>query len=75
MKVTTNRRQMFTRLLRYATLGVVGGAGVSLAAKRRRLMREHKCVNKGICSGCGAYDACGLPQAISAKRVLGNGNG
>lgn len=71
MKTTTNRRQLFTGVLRYATLGLVGISGTSLVAKRRRLVKENKCVNRGICSGCGEFDLCGLPQALSAKRVLG----
>ena len=72
MNTTTNRRGLFTGVLRYATLGLVGISGISLVAKRRRLVKENKCVNRGICSGCSEFDLCGLPQALSAKRVLGN---
>ncbi len=72
IKTTTNRRQLFTSVLRYATLGLVGISGISLVAKRRRLVKENKCVNSGICSGCGQFDLCGLPQALSAKRFLGS---
>jgi hypothetical protein len=54
-----------------ALLGVTGGAAV---AKRRRLVREGKCVNQGVCSGCGVFDECGLPRALSAKLAMRNGN-
>jgi hypothetical protein len=61
------RRQFFRSLLRngsLALLGVAGGVGVT---KRRRLVREGKCVGGGVCSGCGVFDECGLPRALSAK--------
>ncbi|MCK5174064.1 MAG: hypothetical protein KAR47_11785 [Planctomycetes bacterium] len=66
-----NRRSLLLGLLRYATLGLVGAAGGGVIAKRRRLVREGKCVGRGICSACGVFDGCGLPQALSAKQVLG----
>ena len=58
-------------VVRYATLGVIGVSGGMLVSKRRRLVKENKCINKGICSGCGEFDGCGLPQALSAKRAFG----
>lgn len=72
LKTNVNRRQLFTGVLRYATLGLITVSSAVLIAKRRRLTINHKCVNKGICSGCGQFDQCGLPQALSAKRVSGN---
>jgi len=67
-----NRREMLGRVLRYATLGLLGAAGGSGLAKRRRLVREGKCVSRGICRGCEVFEKCGLPQALSAKQVLEN---
>ncbi len=64
------RRQFFRSLLRNASLtllGVAGGVGV---AKRRRLVREGKCVSGGVCCGCEVFDDCGLPRALSARRVF-----
>ncbi len=67
-----NRREMLGRVLRYATLGLLGAAGGWGFAKRRRLVREGKCINHGICRGCEVFEKCGLPQALSAKQVLEN---
>ncbi|MFH1718353.1 MAG: hypothetical protein ABIF19_13450 [Planctomycetota bacterium] len=38
--------------------------------KKRRLMREGKCINSGICAGCKVLGQCGLPAAFSARRTL-----
>ncbi len=71
-----SRRQLLAGVLRYISLGFVAAGGGALFAKRRRLVREGKCINKGICRGCEAFEKCGLPQALSAKDVLaGIGNG
>ncbi|MHC4184568.1 MAG: hypothetical protein ACYSR4_01370 [Planctomycetota bacterium] len=66
----SSRRELLAGVLRYATLGVLGAAGASASLKRRRLVREGTCVNRGICRGCAVLDRCGLPQALSAKEVL-----
>ena len=65
-----SRRQLLAGVLRYATLGLFGAVGGSVVAKRRRLVREGKCINSGICRGCEVFERCGLPQALSAKQVL-----
>jgi len=67
---TQGRRELFAAVLRYATLGALGAVGGSVLAKRRRLVREGKCINCGICRGCEVFERCGLPQALSAKQVL-----
>ncbi|MBA7612845.1 hypothetical protein ES703_20086 [subsurface metagenome] len=67
-----SRRALFVGVFRYATLGLLGVAGGWGFAKRRRLVREGKCVNHGICRGCEVFEKCGLPQALSAKQVLEN---
>ena len=73
-KTTVNRRELMTGVFRHATLGLVAVTSTLLIVKRRRLVKENKCTNKGICSGCGQFDQCGLPQALSAKQVLGEFN-
>jgi hypothetical protein len=65
---TQGRRQLLATALRYATLGLLGAAGASVVAKRRRLVREGKCINEGICRGCEVLETCGLPAALSAKE-------
>ena len=62
-----NRRQLFTSVLRYAALGVLGAVGGSVFAKKRRLAQRGICINREICSSCGIFEECGLPPALSAK--------
>ncbi|HIJ70016.1 MAG TPA: hypothetical protein HPP87_01480 [Planctomycetes bacterium] len=69
---TYSRRELFTGALRYLALGVSGVLGGLSFAKTRRFVREGKCINNGICRGCKAFEKCGLPQALSAGRVLRN---
>jgi hypothetical protein len=65
-----NRRQLFTSVLRYATLGVLGVVGGSVFAKRRRLVKNGICINRQICGSCGVFEECGLPPALSAKTKI-----
>ena len=63
------RRLFITRVLRNASLAVLGLAGGAAIVKRRRLLREGKCLNQGICRGCEVFDECGLPRALSTRNV------
>jgi len=65
-----SRRELFTAILRYAALGAIGSLGGASLVKRRRLIKQGKCINRGICRGCEVFDDCLLPQALSAKQVL-----
>jgi hypothetical protein len=62
-----SRREFFRATARYGLLVLVSVAA-SLAA-RPRTPGGQRCVNRGICSGCGIFADCGLPQALSAKRA------
>ncbi|MHC4616914.1 MAG: hypothetical protein ACYTEQ_04080 [Planctomycetota bacterium] len=71
-----SRRKLLAAGLRYATLGALGAAGSSAFVKRRRLLREGKCINDGFCRYCRVFENCGLPQALQAKEALaGAGDG
>ena len=63
------RRGFFTSLVRSAAAGGLVLAGVFLTARRQSPLNEASCINRGICRGCGAFDGCGLPQALSARRA------
>jgi hypothetical protein len=65
-----NRRQLLEGALRYATLGLLTAGGYAIFSKRNRLLREGKCINSGICTGCEVFKQCGLPQALSARKAL-----
>lgn len=67
-----SRRDFFTTAFRYAASGTLGAVGGFVALKRRRLVKEGKCVNGGICRGCEVFGECVLPQALSAKEVQGD---
>ena len=66
----TSRRELMAKVLRGGVLGLVGAGGGAAVAKRRRLVRQGKCISKGVCRGCGLFEDCGLPAALSAKEVL-----
>jgi len=61
-----SRREFFRAAARYSLLALVAVAA-GLAARPRTAVGQ-RCVNRGICSGCGLFAGCGLPQALSAKR-------
>ncbi len=65
-----NRRQMMIGVLRYAVLSLVGFFTGSAIAKRRRLIKEGKCIERGICGGCKIYEDCQLPAALSKKQFF-----
>ena len=62
-----NRREFLRGVARGAVLG--GIALVALCARRRGAPLRQSCTNGGLCRGCSAYDDCGLPQALTAKRA------
>ena len=64
-----NRRELFAGALRYVALGLLTAGGAGIFAKRRRLVREGKCINDGICTGCEVLARCGLPPALSAREA------
>ena len=69
------RRQFLRDGLRYAILGGLAAVGGKLVARQAARPAGQTCVSAGICRGCAAFDDCGLPQALSAKEVLGRAGG
>ena len=66
-----SRREFVRTAARYGLLALVTAAA-ALAARGRGPAGQ-SCVNRGICSGCGLFAGCGLPQALSAKRAQRGG--
>ena len=64
------RRRFFAGALRNASLALLGAGSGAAVVKRRRLLREGKCINQGICSQCEVFEECGLPRALSVRRAL-----
>ncbi|MHB8996743.1 MAG: hypothetical protein ACYC63_15960 [Armatimonadota bacterium] len=67
-KPDPGRRKFLKDLSRWAVALGLGG-GVAAIVERD----PEKCLNRGICSGCGVFEECHLPQALSAKESLGKG--
>jgi len=62
---TGNRREFFRGTARYGLVTLLAiGAGLVTRTKRG----GQRCIGQGICRGCGVFDTCGLPQALSAKE-------
>lgn len=64
-----SRREFYGRLVRYTALGGLGMVTGVLAARRSRLPNQTCIEPRGICRSCGVVASCGLPQALSARRV------
>ncbi len=70
LKKVHARRRFITRALRNASLALLGIGSGAVVVKRRRLLREGKCLNQGICRDCTVFEDCGLPRALSTRTVL-----
>lgn len=69
-----SRRELLANGVRYTALGALACVGGAAMLKRRRLVKEGKCIGGQICRGCEIIKQCSLPQALSAKKVLGKGS-
>jgi hypothetical protein len=70
----TDRRRLFANAIRAGVLALIALGGGASLLKRRRLVRQGKCINSGICGRCDIFDDCRLPQALS-KRKFDKRNG
>lgn len=71
--VHANRREFLRSGIRYALLAGVAAVSAALVVRRDRALPNQTCINQGICRGCGMFDDCGLPQALSAKQTMKGG--
>jgi hypothetical protein len=62
-----NRREFFRAAARYSLLTLLATGAAVMG--RKSVAAGERCVNRGICSACGVFDRCGLPQALSAKEA------
>ena len=67
----SGRRQFLRDGLRLTLLGGLAAISGNLIARQRVRPSGRICISDGICSGCEAFDDCGLPQALSARSALG----
>jgi hypothetical protein len=69
--VDSSRREFLIGTARYGMLSFVGLIAGFNAAKARRLWPKQTCINQGLCAGCAVFADCGLPQALTAKTMVG----
>ncbi len=71
-KTDKNRRSALIAGSRYSILALIGAAGYKMGIKKTGATAGavKSCIADGICSNCGVYEKCGLPQALSRKKVL-----
>lgn len=65
-----NRRQFLRAIARCGVAVVIGVGVAAVEYKRRRLISEGKCVNRGICGGCEVLNVCKLPAALKMKEKI-----
>jgi purine-cytosine permease-like protein len=65
------RRTFFRKLAAGLAMTALGALTAVLASRRTPSAAGETCTNRGICRGCPAFAGCGLPQAVSARQVLG----
>jgi hypothetical protein len=65
------RRGFFGSLWRVAALIGLGAVGGTLFARARQGLKDQTCTFESGCGGCDRLADCGLPQAMSARQVLG----
>ena len=65
---SANRREFLRGGARYALLAGLAVVSAVLVKRRSATLPGQTCINQGICRGCGAFEDCGLPQALSAKE-------
>jgi len=59
-----NRRQFFRTAARCVLTVVIAVGIAAIEYKRQRLIREGKCVGRGICANCKVFGVCDLPFKV-----------
>ena len=63
------RREFFPAAARYSALAVLTAIAALASGDKRSARAKQKCINRSVCRGCGVFDGCRLPAALSAKRA------
>jgi hypothetical protein len=69
-----SRRELLAGVCRYGALGLMAVGACGIFAKRRRLVREGRCISSRACAACEILARCDLPRALSAKETLIGGD-
>ncbi len=68
-KPKPNRRSILGNSLRFLAAGTIVAGSAGLAVKRRRLLKDGRCVNRSVCKDCVWQSDCGLPRARSYRKA------
>ena len=71
-KNKSGRRGFLAALVRGAAVVGMGGFAAGMFVRRRKLVREGKCIDpagRTVCDACREYPACGLPRALYVKKA------
>ena len=69
--IDRQRREFLRGCGRLLLLAAGAGAlGQGLHRGQVAVRASERCDNRGICSGCGRRETCGLPAALSRRRAL-----
>jgi len=66
-----DRRNFFKQCGRAVGLTALTAGGAALLCRPKKKLSGQTCISKGICRGCNTFAKCNLPQAQSAKKVIG----
>jgi hypothetical protein len=67
-----NRREFLTTLGRLLAGGALAAIGFKAAGKSPGADAAAACVNQGWCAPCAVSAKCGLPRALSYRRIKGD---
>lgn len=65
----TNRRKLLHGVLRYTAAVGIAGTSSAVVLKSRRLLKDGRCINRGVCKRCIQLVDCGLPRARSYRQA------
>ena len=65
------RRSALKHIARCGLLAGLGALTIFAEAKRRRLLRQGKCISNSQCVNCEILNKCSLPSALSQKQKAG----
>ena len=71
-KALADRREFLRGGARYALLAALAAVSAVLVKRSGGSLAGQTCINEGICRGCGAFEDCGLPQALSFRDATKN---
>ena len=65
-----SRRDFLGGVVRGAAIGAVAAVSYVLLKRNSSALPEQKCISRGFCRDCPAFDECKLPQAMTIKRGM-----